>query len=82
MKKFLLILIVIIFSISVSISVEAESYKLRYAHMNSPSAVTGVQAKMLADLVAEKTNGAVKIQVFPSSQLGNLQEMAEWYEIA
>ena len=77
MKKFLLISIVIIFSVSISISVEAKSYKLRYAHMNAPSAVTGVQAKMLADLVAEKTNGAVTIQVFPSSQLGNLQEMAE-----
>jgi TRAP-type C4-dicarboxylate transport system substrate-binding protein len=56
MKKFLLILIVMIFSVSVSISVEAKSYNLRYAHMNAPSAVTGVHAKMLADLVAEKTN--------------------------
>ena len=77
MKKFLLILIVIIFSISVSVSVEAKTYKLRYGHMNAPSAVTGVQANMLADLVAKKTNGAVKIQVFPSSQLGKLQELAE-----
>ena len=64
-------------SVSVTISSEAKSYKLRYAHMNSPSAVTGVQANMLADLVAKKTNGVVKIQVFPSSQLGTLQEMAE-----
>ena len=77
MKKFLLILIAIIFSISVSISVEAKSYKLRYAHPNAPKSVSGVQANMLADLVAKKTNGAVEIQVFPSSQLGTLQEMTE-----
>jgi len=77
MKKLLIILLVMFVSISVTISSEAKSYKLRYAHMNSPSSVTGIQAKLLADLVAEKTNGAVKIQVFPSSQLGNLQEMAE-----
>ena len=77
MKKFLLILIVMIFSMSVSISVEAKSYKLRYAHPNAPKSVSGVQANMLADLVAKKTNGAVKIQVFPSSQLGKLQELAE-----
>ena len=77
MKKFLLILTVMIFSMSISISIEAKTYKLRYGHMNAPSAVTGVQANMLADLVAKKTNGAVKIQVFPSSQLGKLQELAE-----
>ena len=77
MKKLLIILLVMFVSISVTISSEAKSYKLRYAHMNSPSSVTGIQAILLADLVAEKTNGAVKIQVFPSSQLGNLQEMAE-----
>ena len=77
MKKFLLMLTVMILSMSVSLSVEAKTYKLRYAHMNSPSAVTGVQAQMLAELVSEKTNGAIKIQVFPSSQLGTLQEMAE-----
>lgn len=77
MKKFLLILIVMIFSMSVSISVEAKSYKLRYGHMNSPKSVTGVQANMLADLIAKKTKGAVTIQVFPSSQLGKLQELAE-----
>ncbi len=45
--------------------------------MNAPGAVTGIQAKMLADLVAEKTGGAVEIKVFPSSQLGNLKKMAE-----
>ena len=77
MKKLIIILLVMLISVSVTISSEAKSYKLRYAHMNSPSAVTGVQANMLADLVAKKTNGVVKIQVFPSSQLGTLQEMAE-----
>ena len=50
---------------------------LRYAHMNAPTSVAGKQATMFAELVAQKTNGAVKIDVFPSSQLGTLQEMAE-----
>jgi len=50
---------------------------LRYAHMNAPTSVAGQNATMFADLVKEKTNGQVIVEVYPSSQLGTLQEMAE-----
>ncbi|MGB3836245.1 TRAP transporter substrate-binding protein [Castellaniella sp.] len=50
---------------------------LRYGHMNSPSSVAGLQAQMFADKVKEYTHGEVAIQVYPSSQLGKLQELAE-----
>ncbi|MGB6154331.1 TRAP transporter substrate-binding protein [Castellaniella sp.] len=50
---------------------------LRYGHMNSPSSVAGLQAQMFADKVKEYTHGEVVIQVYPSSQLGKLQELAE-----
>jgi len=50
---------------------------LRYAHMNPVSSVAGQQADMLAKLVAEKSGGSVKIEVYPNSQLGGLQEQAE-----
>ena len=50
---------------------------LRYAHMNAPTGVAGQNAEMFAELVKEKTNGRVIVEVYPSSQLGNLQEMAE-----
>jgi len=50
---------------------------LRYAHMNPTSSVAGQQADMLAKLVAEKSGGSVKIEVYPASQLGGLQEQAE-----
>lgn len=77
MKKLsLMFLFTAIFVLS-SIVASAKTYKLRYAHMNSPNSVTGIQANMFASLVKKKTNGRVKIQVYPSSQLGNLQEMAE-----
>jgi len=77
MKKEFLLFGVIALVMAIAGSVSAATYTLRYAHMNAPGAVTGIQAKMLADLVAEKTGGAVEIKVFPSSQLGNLKEMAE-----
>jgi tripartite ATP-independent transporter DctP family solute receptor len=50
---------------------------LRYAHMNAPTSVAGMNATMFADLVKEKTGGRVLVEVYPSSQLGTLQEMAE-----
>lgn len=50
---------------------------LRYAHMNPPNSPNGLQAQYFADKIAEKTKGAVKITVYPSSQLGSIAEMAE-----
>ena len=55
----------------------AQTATLRYAHMNAPSSIAGQQAAMLAKAIEEKTKGAVKVNVFPSSQLGTLQEQAE-----
>ncbi|HEY9053658.1 MAG TPA: TRAP transporter substrate-binding protein [Rectinemataceae bacterium] len=50
---------------------------LRYAHMNPPNSPNGLQAQYFADKIAERTKGAVKITVYPSSQLGSIAEMAE-----
>ena len=55
----------------------ADTTKMRYGHMNAPGSVAGEQAQMFADLLAERTNGAMKMTVYPSSQLGKLQEQAE-----
>lgn len=56
---------------------DAASMTLRYGHMNSPNSVAGQQAQMFADKVKEYTDGEVTIKVYPSSQLGKLQELAE-----
>ncbi|PCI28343.1 ABC transporter substrate-binding protein [Candidatus Kaiserbacteria bacterium] len=55
----------------------AQEYELNYGHMNSPTSVVGMQADWLADEIAKNTGGAVKIDVYPSSQLGKIQELAE-----
>jgi tripartite ATP-independent transporter DctP family solute receptor len=36
-----------------------------------------MQAQWLADAIAKNTSGAIKVTVYPSSQLGKLQELAE-----
>ncbi|HCK20468.1 MAG TPA: ABC transporter substrate-binding protein, partial [Thalassospira sp.] len=55
----------------------AQEYELNYGHMNSPTSVVGMQADWLAEEIAKNTGGAVKIDVYPSSQLGKIQELAE-----
>jgi tripartite ATP-independent transporter DctP family solute receptor len=58
-------------------SASAQEYELSYGHMNSPTSVVGMQADWLAEEIAKNTDGAVKIDVYPSSQLGKIQELAE-----
>ena len=54
-----------------------QTVELRYGHMNPPTSAAGIQAQMLAEAIAKNTNGQVKVTVYPSSQLGKLQELAE-----
>jgi tripartite ATP-independent transporter DctP family solute receptor len=49
----------------------------RYGHMNPPNSAAGMQAQWLAEAIAKHTNGQIKVTVYPSSQLGKLQELAE-----
>ncbi len=60
-----------------ALGAQAQEYELNYGHINSPTSITGLQADWLAEEIAKNTNGAVKIDVYPSSQLGKIQELAE-----
>jgi tripartite ATP-independent transporter DctP family solute receptor len=50
---------------------------LRYAHMNATNSPNGLQADYFAKRIAEETDGAIKVEVYPGSQLGTITEMAE-----
>lgn len=56
--------------------VEAQSriVVLRYAHMNSPESIAGMQAPFFARKVEEYSRGSARVEVFPSSLLGSLDE--------
>jgi tripartite ATP-independent transporter DctP family solute receptor len=80
MKKALfaaLILCVAFAAMPVAAQTPQKPLLLRYAHMNPPNSPNGLQAQYFADKIAEKTKGAVKITVYPNSQLGSISEMAE-----
>ena len=55
----------------------AQTLELRYGHMNPPTSAAGIQANMLAEAIAKNTNNQITVTVYPSSQLGKLQELAE-----
>ncbi|MGM0858834.1 MAG: TRAP transporter substrate-binding protein [Pseudomonadota bacterium] len=57
--------------------VQAQDITLRYGHMNAPNSIAGMQADWLAEAIEKNTDGQITVQVFPSSQLGKLQELAE-----
>jgi TRAP-type transport system periplasmic protein len=54
-----------------------EPISLVYAHMNPSDSVAGKQAQLFADLVAKKSNGKIKIDIYPASQLGGLKDMVD-----
>ncbi len=80
MKKALFAVVILSMAfgvMSVAAQTPQKPLQLRYAHMNPPNSPNGLQAQYFADKIAERTKGAIKITVYPSSQLGSIAEMAE-----
>ena len=50
---------------------------LRYGHNNEPASVAGAQADWFAEALGASSNGDIQVDVYPASQLGKLQELAE-----
>jgi tripartite ATP-independent transporter DctP family solute receptor len=85
MKKLIVIALVALLSTALFAAGQAESsgptaakpLVLRYAHMNPASSPAGMQATYFADRIFEETGGAIKVEIYPASQLGSISEMAE-----
>ncbi|MEJ8476978.1 TRAP transporter substrate-binding protein [Roseibium algae] len=60
-----------------SATLAAPSLTLRYGHNNEPASVAGAQADWFAETLGKASGGDVAVEVFPASQLGKLQELAE-----
>ena len=55
----------------------AEPIVIKFGHMNSPEDKVHKAAEMIKAGLAERTNGAVVIEIFPSGQLGENKEVLE-----
>jgi tripartite ATP-independent transporter DctP family solute receptor len=73
MKRFMLLILMV----TLATAVFASDIELKFGHYAAESHPAHLAAMMFADNVAKKTNGAVKITIFPNSKLGSSQEMVE-----
>jgi len=48
---------------------------LRFGHQNGPDHSLHISALRFAELVEQRTNGEIKIEVYPSAQLGGLNDL-------
>ena len=55
----------------------ADQIVLKLAHITAPNGMLDKKAQKFAELVAAKTNGKVKIEIFPAQQLGNIKEILQ-----
>lgn len=62
-------------------SASATTLKLGHVSSSDPKDNWQAGSMKFAELVDKKTNGAVKVQVFPSSQIGNDRDMTEGMRI-
>ena len=77
-KRFIPAASIIALSMVLSSSIAfAKDYTLRLSHTGAPGHHYQTITEQFAEEVAQKTNGAVEIQIFPSDQLGNQLESVE-----
>jgi TRAP-type C4-dicarboxylate transport system substrate-binding protein len=50
---------------------------LKLAHITAGGGIIDQQAHKLAEVLAKKTNGRVKVDIYPAQQLGNMMEILE-----
>lgn len=56
---------------------QAQEFTARIGHLESPQQPRHQGLQMVADLVEERTGGAVEFELFPAGQLGQQREMSE-----
>ncbi len=64
-----------------SSTVWAADFTAKIGHLESDQQSRHVHLLKVAELVKDRTNGAVEFQIFPSAQLGNQREMTEGVQL-
>lgn len=64
-----------------SSAASAQDFVARIGHLESPQQSRHVHLELVAQLVKERTNGAVEFQLFPQAQLGNQRVMTEGVQL-
>ncbi|HOI23122.1 hypothetical protein SDC9_05236 [bioreactor metagenome] len=75
MKKLALILLMI--AVGMSAFAQDKIVQLKLGHYSAETHAMHLASVMLAENVAARSNGTIKIEIFPNSKLGSSQEMVE-----
>ena len=82
MKRFLVVLLVLLTLVSF-VFAQGEKGKaekkliIRYADVQAENDTETMAARKFAELVAQKSNGRIEVQVFPNGQLGDMKDIIE-----
>ncbi len=75
MKRLALVMLMIV--VSTSAFAQDKTVVLKLGHYSAETHAMHLASVMLAENVAKRSNGTVKIDIFPNSKLGSSQEMVE-----
>ncbi len=75
MKKLALVLLMI--AVGMSAFAQDKVVQLKLGHYSAETHAMHLASVMLAENVAARSNGTIKIEIFPNSKLGSSQEMVE-----
>ncbi|WP_231378654.1 MULTISPECIES: TRAP transporter substrate-binding protein [Virgibacillus] len=56
---------------------DGQEYTIKFAHVVSPSTAKGKAAEKFGELIEKRTDGQIKVEVYPDSQLGSDREIIE-----
>ncbi len=76
-KLFSLMALVAVFALSFASLAFAETFELRISTTQTETSMIYAGLKAAADEINEKTNGNVKVTIYPSSQLGGEEDMID-----
>ncbi|MBQ7665554.1 MAG: hypothetical protein IJS42_02435, partial [Synergistaceae bacterium] len=78
MKRFLsFTALFVMFTLTFSSLALAETFELRISTTQTETSMIYAGLKAAADEINEKTNGNVKVTIYPSSQLGGEEDMID-----
>lgn len=79
MKKWFIAMLVVFFGLAgVSTPlIAADQIVLKLAHITAPGGMLDQKAQKFAELVSAKTDGKVKIEIYPAQQLGTIKEILQ-----
>lgn len=77
MKKILAVALALVLCFALCSVASAKGYELKISTTQTDTSMIYAGLKAAADEIMEKTNGEVKVTIYPSSQLGGEEDMID-----